>query len=303
MEHLDARLGTIAAMTPRCRAVADIGCVHGLLIAALLEDGRCDYGIAADINPQPLKKARRELERRGLTAQSECRLTNGLCGIAPVGVDAVVIAGMGGELIADILSRWDYTENPTVTYLLQPMTRPVHLRQWLYAHRFTLQEERCCRANGKLYSVMRAQYTGCPTEETPTALTTALWISEMTRWPGTTGRRCWGGCSGALPGWWRRSPPPNGTRSLPVLPICCLRCGKAAPAGGGDRGAARPPAGRPRRAGPAASGSAGGAAPLLCTNPQAYLFILACTRAHTGAHRTRPHARAQAGKAPPFFPL
>ena len=84
--------------------------------------------------------------------------------------DTLVIAGMGGELIADILSRWDYTENPTVTYLLQPMTRPVHLRQWLYAHRFTLQEERCCRANGKLYSVMRAQYTGCPTEETPTAL-------------------------------------------------------------------------------------------------------------------------------------
>ena len=36
MEHLDARLGTIAAMTPRCRAVADIGCDHGLLIAALL---------------------------------------------------------------------------------------------------------------------------------------------------------------------------------------------------------------------------------------------------------------------------
>ncbi len=33
MEHLDARLGTIAAMTPRCRAVADIGCDHGLPIS------------------------------------------------------------------------------------------------------------------------------------------------------------------------------------------------------------------------------------------------------------------------------
>ena len=118
MEHLDARLGTIAAMVPRCRAVADIGCDHGLLVAALLEGGRCDYGIAADINPMPLEKARQELTRRGLLAQSECRLTNGLCGIAPVGVDAVVIAGMGGELIADILSRWDYTENPAITYLL-----------------------------------------------------------------------------------------------------------------------------------------------------------------------------------------
>ena len=50
------------------------------------------------------------------------------------------------------------------------MTRPVHLRQWLYTHRFTLQEERCCRANGKLYTVLRAQYTGCATEETPAAL-------------------------------------------------------------------------------------------------------------------------------------
>ena len=178
MEHLDARLGTIAAMVPRCRAVADIGCDHGLLVAALLEGGRCDYGIAADINPMPLEKelspqaekARQELTRRGLLAQSECRLTNGLCGIAPVGVDAVVIAGMGGELIADILSRWDYTENPAITYLLQPMTRPVHLRRWLYTHRFTLWEERCCRANGKLYTVLRAQYTGCATEETPAAL-------------------------------------------------------------------------------------------------------------------------------------
>lgn len=170
MEHLDGRLGTIAAMTPACRTVADIGCDHGYLIAALLESGKCRYGIAADINQKPLEKARRELARRGLTAQSECRLTNGLAGIAPVGVDAVVIAGMGGELIAEIIAGWDHTENPAVTYLLQPMTRPVHLRRWLYEHRFTLQEERCCTAAGKLYTVMRTQYTGCATPITAESL-------------------------------------------------------------------------------------------------------------------------------------
>lgn len=170
MEKLDSRLGTIAEMVPRCRAVADIGCDHGLLIAALLESGRCDYGIAADINPLPLEKARRELTRRGLLARSECQLTNGLAGIAPVGVDAVVIAGMGGELIAEILSHWDYAENPSVVFLLQPMTRPMTLRRWLFDHRFSLQEERCCSAAGKLYTVMRAQFTGMATEATPTAL-------------------------------------------------------------------------------------------------------------------------------------
>lgn len=170
MEKLDERLGTIAQMTPRCRTVADIGCDHGLLIAALLEEGRCDYGIASDINAMPLEKARAELERRGLTARSECRLTYGLSGIAPVGVDAVVIAGMGGELIASILGKWDYTENPSIEFLLQPMTRPMLLRRWLYRHEFTLLEERCCEAAGKLYSVMRAQYTGKATEETPQSL-------------------------------------------------------------------------------------------------------------------------------------
>ena len=170
MEHLDARLGTIAAMVPRCRAVADIGCDHGLLVAALLEGGRCDYGIAADINPMPLEKARQELTRRGTAGTERVppdqRTVRHRAGGGVDGSDR----RMGGEPIADILSRWDYTENPAITYLLQPMTRPVHLRRWLYTHRFTLREERCCRANGKLYTVLRAQYTGCATEETPAAL-------------------------------------------------------------------------------------------------------------------------------------
>lgn len=170
MSNLDARLAAIAAMTPPCQTAADIGCDHGYLLAELLESGRCRYGIAVDINEMPLEKARQELSRRGLSDRSECRLTNGLRGIAPVSVDTVVIAGMGGELIADILSRFDYKENPAINYLLQPMTRPVTLRRFLYEHGFTLYEERCCKASGRLYTVLRTAYTGLPTERTPRAL-------------------------------------------------------------------------------------------------------------------------------------
>ena len=107
--------------------------------------------------------------RAGLAHRAAFVLSDGLDAL-PERPDVAAVCGMGGELIADILSRWDYTENPAITYLLQPMTRPVHLRRWLYTHRFTLREERCCRANGKLYTVLRAQYTGCATEETPAAL-------------------------------------------------------------------------------------------------------------------------------------
>ena len=153
MEHLDARLGTIAAMTPRCRTVADIGCDHGLLIAALLESGRCDYGIAADINARPLEKARRLLAERGLLAQSECRLTNGLCGIAPVGVDTIVIAGMGGETIIHILSQAPWTKNGDTMLLLQPMTKQEELRRWLNENGYAQYAERLVRDKNYLYPV------------------------------------------------------------------------------------------------------------------------------------------------------
>ena len=170
MSLFDERLRTIASMVPECNTVADIGCDHGHLLAELLASGRCRWGIAADINPQPLEKARKELERRNVSDRSECRCTDGLTGIAPVTLDCVVIAGMGGGLIADILSRFDYRENPSITYILQPMQRPVTVRRFLYEHGFTLKEERCCTVSGMFYTVMRAEYTGLATLSTPQAL-------------------------------------------------------------------------------------------------------------------------------------
>ena len=59
MEHLDARLGTIAAMVPRCRAVADIGCDHGFLTAKLLETVPNLTMLASDVSAPALEKARR----------------------------------------------------------------------------------------------------------------------------------------------------------------------------------------------------------------------------------------------------
>ena len=95
MEHLDARLGTIAAMVPRCRAVADIGCDHGLLVAALLEGGRCDYGIAADINPMPLEKARPMWAAEGIAVRPDglgCRMREFRVDVAALASDYLVAA-------------------------------------------------------------------------------------------------------------------------------------------------------------------------------------------------------------------
>lgn len=159
-KHLDERLSLIAQMTPHCRLAADIGTDHGLLITHLVRTGKIERGIAADINPMPLQKAEREISASGLQDRIAVRLTDGLAGIAPEGLGAVILAGMGGELIAQIIGSWPHFRTPGIVWLLQPMSKPERLRGWLFGNGFAIAEERCCRAAGKLYSVLRVEYTG-----------------------------------------------------------------------------------------------------------------------------------------------
>ena len=103
---MDQRLTLIKEMARPCRCGADIGTDHGYLICSLVEEGIAQRGIAADINAMPLDKARQEVIRRGLEERIQLVLTDGLTGIDPEEVDEVFIAGMGGDLMAQILDRW-----------------------------------------------------------------------------------------------------------------------------------------------------------------------------------------------------
>ncbi len=160
MDKLDPRLALIYQMVPLCRRAADVGTDHGYLICALVESGRAESGIAADIAPLPLDKARREAESRGLSHRVRLVLGDGLAGVGPGEADAVIIAGMGGETIAHILESWPHAKDPGITWLLQPMTKAERLRDWLWDQGFSITRERCATANRRVYSVMEARYTG-----------------------------------------------------------------------------------------------------------------------------------------------
>ena len=161
MSHeLDPRLALLYEMTPPCRLAADIGTDHGYLICTLVETNRALRGLAADLNPLPLEKARREAQTRGLTKKISFCLTNGLTGIPADGLDVILIAGMGGETISHILESWPERETPGITWLLQPMTKPERLRQYLWDSGFVISREKCCTAAGRVYSVLEARFTG-----------------------------------------------------------------------------------------------------------------------------------------------
>ena len=86
-------------------------------------------------------------------------LSDGLDNVNNENITDVVIAGMGGELITDIVSRVQWLENG-VNLVLQPMTRPEVLRKWLYANGFEILQEQAVTDESFTYSVIQAEYCG-----------------------------------------------------------------------------------------------------------------------------------------------
>ena len=101
---LQPRLRAIADLVPAGSRLADIGTDHGYIPIDLLLDGRISAAIATDIGALPLDHARRTARCCGLTEGIDFRLGDGLAPLAPGEADVIVIAGMGGDSVAAILS-------------------------------------------------------------------------------------------------------------------------------------------------------------------------------------------------------
>ena len=130
MKHLQLqpRLRLLADMVPAGAHLADIGTDHGYLPVWLMQQGRIASAIAADIGPEPLAHARRTAAEYG--AALDLRLCDGLRGIAPHEADTLVMAGMGGETIIQILTDSPWPRTSGCTLLLQPQSRAEALRRF-----------------------------------------------------------------------------------------------------------------------------------------------------------------------------
>lgn len=157
---LGPRLRQCAAFVRPGSRMADIGTDHGYLPVWLTRRKICPYAIAADINAGPLARARETADTYRAAELVELRLSDGLAALKRDEVDDIVIAGMGGELIASILGRAPWVRMETLRFILQPMSHPEKLRAFLYEHGFELLREETVLDSGRLYTVMLAAFTG-----------------------------------------------------------------------------------------------------------------------------------------------
>ncbi len=159
---LDARLRAAASLVRQGAFFADIGTDHAYLPLFLVENGRVDRALAADINEGPVAAARTHIAKMGLSDKIEVRRADGLFGMESLELTDIAICGMGGELIRDILAAAPFVKNPAIRLILQPMSRAEVLRRYLAAEGFAVREEHRTRDGDKIYTCMAAEYTGTP---------------------------------------------------------------------------------------------------------------------------------------------
>ncbi len=156
-EKIGIRIHAIVDLMPTVANVADVGCDHGFTGLLSLAKKKAIQVIATDISEPSLRKAYDLAGEYGLMSFYDFRLGDGLDVIDKDEVDAIVISGIGGELMRDILERGKNKISNLTTLVLSPNNREDVVRSWLYFAGFVVVSERIVEENDKFYQIFTAK--------------------------------------------------------------------------------------------------------------------------------------------------
>lgn len=150
MNFMTPRLYAIASMVKKGANVIDVGTDHAYIPLYLAEKKISGRILATDVKKGPLSRAEANIRKFGADNIVATALSDGLCSLDTKGFDTVIIAGMGGLVIADIMKRADFKG----TYILQPMSGIEELRHFLFTNGYNVLEEKLVMEGKKMYTVM-----------------------------------------------------------------------------------------------------------------------------------------------------
>lgn len=153
---LDKRLKAISDWISPHSLVADIGTDHGWLPMYLVDNKLAKKVIATDVSENSLDKLVRRLDNIR-SSVLETRVTDGLDGFKPFEVDTVVLSGMGGTLMVDILSAHPKVTQSLHRLILQPNVAVEEVRRFLHSIGFAIVGEQMVEERQKLYTVILAE--------------------------------------------------------------------------------------------------------------------------------------------------
>ena len=153
---LSPRLDAIARLVPSVGGACDVGTDHGYIPVWLAQNGHGGELFATDINKEPLLHAKRTADEFGFSGKIGFHLCDGLAALDGKETETVIIAGMGGENIADIILAAPWVKEYGSLLVLQPMSKSPYLRSWLFDNGFEVLSEHLVE-DGSIYEILTAR--------------------------------------------------------------------------------------------------------------------------------------------------
>lgn len=154
---ISERLKMNASLVPAGVRLADVGCDHAYVSIWLTATKTVQGSIAMDVVPGPLARAKENVSLYGLENQIELRLSDGLEKLAPGEAGCILISGMGGPLMQQILSNRREIADTAECLVLQPQSELEEFRDFLHKMGYWITAEKMCLEEGKYYFAMRAE--------------------------------------------------------------------------------------------------------------------------------------------------
>lgn len=157
MVRISDRLRTVAHMCEKGAVVADIGTDHGYLPIYLVQEGIAPSAIAMDLRKGPLEKAKKHICDNCLEDRIQTRLSDGLEKLSKNEADIITICGMGGRLIADIVTKGKDVITQNTILVVSPQSEVGEFRHFLVSQGFEIEDEQMLKEDGKYYFIIKCR--------------------------------------------------------------------------------------------------------------------------------------------------
>lgn len=156
MITVSKRMEMVISMVTKGNRIADIGTDHGYVPISLCQKNLVSKAIAMDVRKGPLQKAKDNILAYRLEDKIETRLSDGMEKLQEGEVDSVILAGMGGELMARILKDGEKVLSSVQELIVQPQSEIYKVRQQLHQLGFQIVQEHMLIEEGKYYTAIKA---------------------------------------------------------------------------------------------------------------------------------------------------
>ncbi len=138
------------------KTVADIGTDHAYVPIYLHKKGNVEKVIACDINKKPLQKAQQNIKLHHAENKIITRLGNGLQPLQPYEVDSIVISGMGGMLMIELMEQSQNIIKTVKELILCPHLDVTAVRKYLHNIGYVITDEKMIQEWDNFYTILRA---------------------------------------------------------------------------------------------------------------------------------------------------